>query len=94
MADARMEIYNDDTSLQASLDSRVFRLLTVADIGDTTSGSVSVDTTQGAVVVMPAVADTKYAPSVSVGSGSVSWDYGSLPSYKRDALAKLEIGVF
>lgn len=89
-----IEVYNANGTLQFGIGDRAYRVLTVADIGNVNSGSVTVTTTEGTVVVTPIVADTKYAPAVSIGSGTVTWNYGSIPSGNRDAAAKLQIGCY
>lgn len=91
---AGIEVYNADGTLQFDITNRAFRVLTVAAVGTLNSGTIPVDTTQGALVVTPVVADNKFAPSVSTGVGSVSWDYGGVPAGQRDADARIQIACY
>lgn len=94
---AGFRTFKADGSPLLSLDHRVLRLLTVMDVGTVTSGSVSVTgLTDGTVVVQTRNSATgNYQnPTVTVGTGSVSWNYGSTPTGQRDPNLALEIAVF
>lgn len=73
---AGIKVYNADGSLQFDTTNRLFRLLTIADIGSTNSGSTTV-ATQGTVNVVAQPGDNAGAgePTVSVSGGTVSWNY-------------------
>lgn len=93
MADAKFEVYNANGSLQMSLGSRTCRLVTISDIGTTTSGSVNVSGMGAGSIVAGVVNGTKgkQVPNVTVSGSTVSWNYGSVPSGSRDTNASLSI---
>ncbi|UNK43459.1 hypothetical protein MNO14_05075 [Luteimonas sp. S4-F44] len=71
-------VWNADGTLQFDSSKRLFRLLTAADIGDTSSGSYTVSGVQGTlkVVAIP-TEETGTAPVVTVSGNNVSWNYGA-----------------
>lgn len=87
-----LKIYNADGSLQFDMGNRLFRLLTVQDIGSTNSGSVTVNP-QGTldVIALPKNASTTSGePTVTISGGTVSWNYGGAPTRRPYELTLLE----
>jgi len=92
---AGLEIYNADGSLQMHIGSRAFRVITVADIGATTSGTISADLTGGTPVVgMEGSGGDAKAPALTVTPTGVSWNYGSIPVPERDSALRLSVVLY
>lgn len=78
-------IRNADGSLQMDIGSRSMRLLTVLDIGATTSGSVDVPALAEAVaIIQHDIKPGAYTPTVTVSGTNVSWNYGSVSQRDTD----------
>lgn len=90
---ARFEVYNPDGSIHLSLGSRTCRLVTVRDIGTSTSGTVNVTGMGSGEIVAGVILGTKgkRVPTITKTGSSVSWDYGSVPVSERDTNASLSI---
>lgn len=92
---AGMRTFNTDGSPALSIDDRVFRLLTVINVGSTASGTVGVPgLADGTPVVQTAQGGSGRTPTITVAGGNVSWNYGSIPSGERDTSLNLVVAVF
>ena len=91
---AGIQIFNADGSLQFDIGSRAFRVVTVADVGAASSGTVSADLSQGTVIVGMIKADGKKAPTVTTSPTGASWNYGAIPTGERDTGFQLQLAVY
>lgn len=90
-----IQVFKSDGSLMLDITDRVYRLLTVQNVGSS-GGSIGIsELTQGVPVLslINSFAGGKL-PTVTVVGTTVTWTYGSIPSAERDANAQLSIGVF
>lgn len=88
---AGIQIFNADGSLQFDTTNRIFRVLTVQDVGSTNTGSVTVTNNSGSVnVVAQPLSDTGTDPAVTVSGSTVSWDYNGAATRRPHELLIME----
>jgi hypothetical protein len=93
---AGMQIFDASGNRQLEISDRVFRLLTIAQVGTTTTGSISapgLDTGTPMIQVITATG-TRKAPNFTISGSNVNWDYGSIPSGERDNNLNISVAVF
>jgi len=89
---AGFKVFNADGSLQFDVTNRLFRLLTVEDVGSTNSGSVNVNSqgTIGVVAVPKDASESSTPPTITVVGGQVSWNYGGAATRRPFELTIVE----
>ena len=86
-----LQVFNQDGSLQFDSSSRLFRVLTVADIGANNVGTVTVPNVQGTLrVVAQAASDTGEAPAITVSGNSMSYDYRGQTNRQQTRVVLME----
>lgn len=93
---AGMQIFDAAGNLTLEVSDRVFRLLTIAQVGTTVTGSISVPgLDQGTPIIQAvSVTQTRRAPNISTSGNNVNWDYGSTPLGERDNNLFISVAVF
>jgi len=94
---AGFQAFNSSGALTLEISDRVARILTVAAIGTTTTGSVAVPGIGDGTPVFGIANNpnnTKATPSLNVSGSNLNWDYGSTPAGERDPNLKVNVMVF
>lgn len=93
---AGMQIFDAAGNLQLEISDRVFRLLTIAQVGTTVTGSISVPGLDTGTPIIQAVTVTssRRGPTITTSGNNVNWDYGSTPLGERDNNLNIAVAVF
>lgn len=90
-----IQAFNAAGVLQFEFSDRVMRILTVQAVGSV-NGSVANSEINSTTTVAGVVKNdpNKRAPTVTVNSGNVSWDWTGVPTNQRDNDANLSILLY
>lgn len=87
MADAKLEIYNANGTLQFNLDNRLLRILTRINSGTSDGSATVAGVNQGDVVgVGVTVPEGGVTPVLTQTGTGVSWSFGGAPTAERKAI--------
>lgn len=88
---AGLRVFNPDGSLQFDSSNRLYRVLTLNDIGGANTGSQVVTGVKGTLgVVMQPQNDTGEPPTVTVSGSVVSWDYRGVATRQSTRVIMVE----
>lgn len=93
---AGLQVFDASGNLQLEISDRVYRLLTFVDIPTTNSGSQAIAGLDGGSAVIGAVTvnTSRRGPTLGISGGSLTWNYGSIPSGERDTSLRVFVAVF